>query len=49
MKPGRPLWPYREDDPELIKLREEEERKRKEEEAARKAEEEKRQAEMLAE
>jgi hypothetical protein len=47
-KSPKPLWPYSDDDPELLRMKEEEE-KRKREEEARKLEEERKAAELAAE
>jgi len=48
LAPPKPLWPYADDDPTLLKLKEEEERRKREEEA-RKLEEERKAAELAAE
>ncbi len=49
-KAPKPLWPYSDDDPEVVRLREEEQRRKREEEERKKREEEERKAaEALAE
>jgi len=48
LAPPKPLWPYSENDPTLLKIKEEEERRKREEEA-RKIEEERKAAELAAE
>lgn len=48
LAPPKPLWPYADNDPALLKIKEEEERRKREEEA-RKLEEERKAAELAAE
>lgn len=48
LAPPKPLWPYADNDPTLLKIKEEEERRKREEEA-RKLEEERKAAELAAE